>query len=125
VKYFFAFLLIVFFSLPALSQSSKTAIKVLSAKDGFFHFKATGKFRGALVEVFDESRQLVAKTAMTKNKMLIDFFDAASGAYQIEISILETKVQFQYILEDDREETVAQQAISQVSFFENSLSVRL
>ena len=78
-----------------------------------------------MVEVFDESRQLVAKTAMTKNKMLIDFFDAASGAYQIEISILETKVQFQYILEDDREETVAQQAISQVSFFENSLSVRL
>ena len=120
MKLFFTLFLIALV-VTGFSQSTKTSIKVLSAKDGFFHFKATGKFKGALVEVFDESRQLVAKTAMTKNKMLIDFFDAASGAYQIEISILETKVQFQYILEDDREETVAQQAISQVSFFENSL----
>jgi hypothetical protein len=62
---------------------------------------------------------------MTKNKMLIDFFDAAPGAYQIEISILETKVQFQYILEDDQEDSVNKQAISYVSFFENSLISRL
>jgi len=125
VKYFFAFLLIVFFSLPALSQSSKTAIKVLSAKDGFFHFKVSGKFEGASVEVFDESHQLVAKTTMNRSKMLIDFFDAVPGTYQIEISVLETRLQFQYILEDDQQQEEIPMHTSHVSFFENSSSLRL
>jgi len=124
MKLLFTILLIAL-GVTGFSQSTKTSIKVLSAKDGFFHFKATGKFRGALVEVFDESRKLVAKSAMTSNKMLIDFFDAAPGTYQIEISVLETRLNFQYTLDDSGHDQSDSLLTSQVSFYQNSLSIKL
>jgi hypothetical protein len=121
----FFILFVLTLSASAFAQKANSNVKVLSATDGFFFFKTSGNFVGASVEVFDESRNLIAKKLMDGNKLLIDFFDAKAGSYQIEISASNFKHQFNYVLIEDQKEESPGSVSSGILFYENKLRARL
>jgi hypothetical protein len=55
-----------------------------SHQQNFFAFKVDRTFKNALIEVYSRG-ELVAVTAMSKRKMVINFSDVKSGNYIIKV----------------------------------------
>ena len=51
-----------------------------------------------MLEVYDESQKLISKQEINCRRMLIDFYDAESGTYSIQITAGEFHKTFQYTL---------------------------
>jgi len=87
--------------IPAMGQKQHSGIKIISTSDGVFHFKVAKKLRGAVVEVFDCSNRLISKQGMHSKRMIIDFYRASPGTYQIQISVDDFIKRFQYTIVEE------------------------
>ena len=101
MKAFFQFLTVVFLLSSATSFASPIAPgplakTVTSTQQNFFAFKVDRAFRNALVEIYSNG-DLVAVTAMSKKKMVINFSDVKSGTYTIKVKKNNRVEQFQYV----------------------------
>lgn len=69
---------------------------------------------GATVEVYDASKNLISSQTVTTRKMMIDFYDAKAGQYEILISNQHAKNSFDYTLVDPTPRYVAVSSIDAI-----------
>ncbi len=115
--------LILISAYSGFAQKKDNDIKILYAKDGFFHFKISEKLNGASIEIFDQSHKMISRQVMDCKKMLIDFYSAKTGTYYIEIFTTEIHKHFEYtIIEDSKtkDELASESEIPSISFHRNS-----
>jgi hypothetical protein len=82
--------------LAGISQAKPQPVSVLSVRSDLFYFKVNKAFRGATVEVYASSGQLVYAGQVTRHRMLIDFFDRQEGDYTIRIKKDSVEVDYRY-----------------------------
>lgn len=82
--------------LADVSYAKPQPVSVLSIRSDLFYFKVNKAFRGATVEVYASSGELVYAGQVTRHRMLIDFFDRDEGDYTIRIKKDAVEVDYQY-----------------------------
>jgi hypothetical protein len=89
-------------SLTSFAQKKDPSIKIISTADGVFHFKVTEKLKNAVVEVLDDSNNVISKQPLDCKRMMIDFYDAATGTYRIRISATNFERIYDYVLSEEK-----------------------
>ena len=84
--------------LPATISNAKAhhPVSVLAVRNDLFYFRVDRTLRGAIVEVYSSSGELIFSDTVKHNKMLIDFFENNDDDYTIKIKSQCAEVNYLY-----------------------------